>query len=81
MRKLELHWQILIAILLAGVVGTMPNIPANRINAQLNFMGPSYTIAAEELSGIRALECAVDALQSGGIDAALVGAVDLSDLC
>ncbi len=63
----------------AGVVGTMPNIPANRINAQLNYLGPSYTIAAEELSGIRALECAVDALQKGEIDAALVGAVDLSD--
>ncbi len=63
----------------AGVVGTMPNIPANRINAQLNYLGPSYTIAAEELSGIRALECAVDALRSGEIDAAMVGAVDLSD--
>ena len=63
----------------AGVVGTMPNIPANRINAQLNYLGPSFTIAAEELSGIRALECAVDALQKGEIDAAMVGAVDLSD--
>ena len=63
----------------AGVVGTMPNIPANRINAQLNYLGPSFTIAAEELSGIRALECAVDALQKGEIDVALVGAVDLSD--
>ena len=61
------------------MVGTMPNIPANRINAQLNYLGPSFTIAAEELSGIRALECAVDALQKGEIDAAMVGAVDLSD--
>ncbi len=63
----------------AGVVGTMPNIPANRINAQLNYCGPSYTVASEELSGLRALEIAVDALQRGEIDAALVGAVDLSD--
>ena len=63
----------------AGVVGTMPNIPANRINAQLDYRGPSYTVAGEELSGLRALEIAVDALRRGEIDAALVGAVDLSD--
>ena len=62
----------------AGVVGTMPNIPANRINAQLNYLGPSHTISAEELSGVRALEVAMDALRRGEIDAALVGAVDLS---
>jgi acyl transferase domain-containing protein len=62
----------------AGVIGTMPNIPANRINAQLNLLGPSHTVAAEELSGLRALEIAADALRCGEIDAALVGAVDLS---
>jgi len=62
----------------AGVVGTMPNIPANRINAQLNYLAPSHTISAEELSGLRALEVAMDALRRGEIDAALVGAVDLS---
>ncbi len=62
----------------AGVVGTMPNIPANRINTQLDYRGPSHTISAEELSGLRALEVAVDALAKGEIRAALVGAVDLS---
>ncbi|MFO7631550.1 MAG: beta-ketoacyl synthase N-terminal-like domain-containing protein, partial [Caldilinea sp.] len=62
----------------AGVIGTMPNIPANRINAQLNLLGPSHTVSAEELSGLRALECAADALRRGEIDAAFVGAVDLS---
>jgi hypothetical protein len=62
----------------AGVIGTMPNIPANRINAQLNLLGPSHTVAAEELSGVRALEIAADALRRGEIDAAFVGAVDLS---
>ena len=36
------------------------------------------TVSAEELSGLRALECAVDALRRGEVDAALVGAVDLS---
>jgi hypothetical protein len=62
----------------AGVIGTMPNIPANRINAQLNLLGPSHTVAAEELSGVRALEIAADALRRGEIDAAFVGGVDLS---
>ncbi len=62
----------------AGVIGAMPNIPANRINAQLNCLGPSHTVSAEELSGLRALECAAQALRRGEIEAALVGAVDLS---
>ncbi len=61
----------------ATVVGAMPNIPANRINVQLNFGGPGFTIAAEELSGIRALEIALRGLRAGEIDAALVCAVDL----
>ncbi len=62
----------------AGVVGTMPNIPANRINAQLDLAGPSFTISSEELSGVRALELAERALRHHEIDAALVGAVDFS---
>lgn len=62
----------------AGVIGTMPNIPANRINSQLNFQGPSYTVSSEELSGLRALDIAERALREGDIDGAIVGAVDLS---
>lgn len=62
----------------AAVVGAMPNIPANRINVQLNYGGPGYTVSAEELSGIRALEIALRGLRAGEIDAALVSAVDLS---
>ena len=62
----------------AGVIGTMPNIPANRINRQLDLRGPSYTVSAEELSGIRALEIAAQALHDHDIDVAIVGAVDLS---
>ena len=62
----------------AGVLGTMPNIPANRLNGQLDLGGPSYTVASEELSGIRALEIAVRALATGELDAAIVGATDLS---
>ncbi|MBA2662724.1 MAG: beta-ketoacyl synthase, partial [Bradymonadaceae bacterium] len=62
----------------AQVIGSLPNIVANRLNAQFDLAGPSYVISAEQLSGIVALEQAVRALQMGEIDAALVGAVDLS---
>jgi acyl transferase domain-containing protein/1-acyl-sn-glycerol-3-phosphate acyltransferase len=62
----------------SGVVGTMPNIPANRINSQLDLAGPAFTVSAEEASGVTALHLAARALRAGEIDAALVGAVDLS---
>ena len=61
-----------------GVVGTMPNIPANRLNSQLDVAGPSHTVSAEELSGVRALELALSALRANEIDVAIVGAVDMS---
>ena len=62
----------------AHVLGTLPNVPANRISSQLDLRGPSYTTSSEEQSGIRALEIAVASLRRGDLDAALVGAVDLS---
>ena len=62
----------------AGVIGCMPNIPANRIHAQQDWRAPGFTVASEELSGIDALKLAVRALQAGEIDAALVGASDFS---
>jgi acyl transferase domain-containing protein len=62
----------------AGVVGTMPNIPANRVSSQLDLAGPGFTVSSEEASGIAALNLAARALGAGEIDAALVGAVDLS---
>ena len=62
----------------AGVIGAMPNIPANRLSSHLDLRAMSFTVAAEELSGIRALELARQALQRGEIDVAIVGAVDLS---
>ena len=61
----------------AGVLGTMPNIVANRLNSQFDIAGPSYTVSSEELSGVAALELAARALRSGELDAALVGAVEL----
>jgi acyl transferase domain-containing protein/3-hydroxymyristoyl/3-hydroxydecanoyl-(acyl carrier protein) dehydratase/1-acyl-sn-glycerol-3-phosphate acyltransferase len=63
----------------AGVIGAMPNIPANRLSSQLDLAGPSFTISSEELSGVVALQLAARALRSGEIDAAIVGAVDLVD--
>ncbi|HEY2948370.1 MAG TPA: beta-ketoacyl synthase N-terminal-like domain-containing protein [Micromonosporaceae bacterium] len=62
----------------AGVLGTMPNLVANRLNAFLDVAGPSFTVSAEEASGLVALEIAARALGTGEVDAALVGAVDLS---
>ncbi len=62
----------------AGVVGNMPNIPANRLNSQLDVGGPSYTVSAEELSGLRSLEVAMRALRAHEVDSTVVGAVDLS---
>ncbi|MED5373175.1 MAG: beta-ketoacyl synthase N-terminal-like domain-containing protein [Myxococcota bacterium] len=61
----------------AGVLGTMPNIPANRLNSQLDLGGPSMVVCSEELSGLRALNLAARALRKGETDAAVVGAVDL----
>ncbi|MFC9947202.1 beta-ketoacyl synthase N-terminal-like domain-containing protein [Streptomyces pratensis] len=61
------------------VVGTLPNLVANRINTQLDLGGPGCTVSAEEASGLVALGLAARAIRAGEADAALVGAVDLSD--
>jgi acyl transferase domain-containing protein/3-hydroxymyristoyl/3-hydroxydecanoyl-(acyl carrier protein) dehydratase len=65
------------ALTAAGVIGTMPNIPANRIQAQRDFRGFGFTVSDEELSGVTAMKIALRALRRGELDAALVGAVDL----
>ena len=62
----------------AGVIGSMPNIPANRLNVQFDWQAFGFTVSSEELSGLVALELATRALAAGELDAALVGAVDLS---
>ncbi|GIJ60339.1 beta-ketoacyl synthase N-terminal-like domain-containing protein [Virgisporangium aurantiacum] len=62
----------------ADVLGTMPNLVANRVNVQLDVAGPSFTVSAEEASGLTALDLATRALRRGEVDVALVGAVDLS---
>jgi acyl transferase domain-containing protein/3-hydroxymyristoyl/3-hydroxydecanoyl-(acyl carrier protein) dehydratase len=62
----------------AEVLGHMPNIVANRLNQILDLAAPSFTVSAEEASGTVALEVAIRSLESREIDAAIVGAVDLS---
>jgi acyl transferase domain-containing protein/3-hydroxymyristoyl/3-hydroxydecanoyl-(acyl carrier protein) dehydratase len=62
----------------AGVIGTMPNIPANRVQAAKDYKGFGFTVSSEELSGIAALEIAARALRARELDAALVGAVDFT---
>jgi acyl transferase domain-containing protein/3-hydroxymyristoyl/3-hydroxydecanoyl-(acyl carrier protein) dehydratase len=61
----------------AGVLGCMPNIPANRLSSQFDLAGPGYTVQAGAQSGLQALQIAVHGLAAGEFDAALVGAVDL----
>ena len=62
----------------APVVGTMPNIVANRINSHFDLRGPGFAVFSEELSGITALELGARALRAGEVDTAVIGAVDLS---
>ncbi|NWH09671.1 MAG: beta keto-acyl synthase [Alphaproteobacteria bacterium] len=62
-----------------GVLGTMPNIPANRFHAQRDWRGFGFTVSSEELSGLDALDVAIRALMAHELDAALVGACDLSE--
>jgi acyl transferase domain-containing protein/3-hydroxymyristoyl/3-hydroxydecanoyl-(acyl carrier protein) dehydratase len=63
----------------ARVLGSMANITANRIGVQLGLSGPAFAVCAEQASGSVALELAARALRAKEIDAAVVGAVDLSD--
>src|SRR5262249_25583545 len=59
-------------------MGGLGSITAGRIAREFRLGGPSFTISAEENSGLRALEAAARALQNGDIDQAVVGAVDLA---
>lgn len=72
------HREVGSALTAAGTIGRMPNIVANRVNVQLDLAGPSYTVSAEEASGVVALQLAAGAIRAGEADAAVVGAVDLS---
>ncbi|MCU7370323.1 beta-ketoacyl synthase N-terminal-like domain-containing protein [Paucibacter sp. O1-1] len=62
----------------AAVLGSMPNIPANRLSSQFDLCGPSFTLQGGATSGTHALRVAARALACGELDAAIVGAVDLA---
>ena len=59
-------------------MGALGNIVASRIAREFRCGGPSFALSSEESSGIRSLAAAVRLLQSGEIDRAVAGAVDLA---
>lgn len=59
------------------VLGSLGSMVASRIAREFRLGGPSYAVSAEACSGLRALEIAMRALQSGEMETVLVGAVDL----
>ena len=62
----------------AHVLGAMPNIPANRLNAALDLRGSGYTVSAEGESGRAVLDLAIEALDQGEADLMLFGASDFA---
>ncbi|MFF7019797.1 beta-ketoacyl synthase N-terminal-like domain-containing protein [Streptomyces klenkii] len=62
----------------AAVFGAMMNITANRINHQLDLVGPGFTVSAEEDSATAALALATRLLRAGEADAVIVAAADLA---
>ncbi len=70
--------RVIPALEAAAVLGSMPNIPANRLSSQFDLAGPGFTVQAGAASGTVAMDLALRALRRGELDAALVGAVDFS---
>lgn len=62
-------------------MGALGGIVASRIARAFRIGGPSFTVSAEETSGLLALESGLRALQQNELDQVIVGSVDLaSDL-
>ncbi|HEY6837947.1 MAG TPA: beta-ketoacyl synthase N-terminal-like domain-containing protein, partial [Geobacteraceae bacterium] len=59
-------------------MGALGSIVASRIAREFRIGGPSFTVSAEEGSGLRAVEVAVRMLRSGLLHQAVVGAVDFA---
>jgi PfaB family protein len=59
-------------------MGALGSVVASRIAREFRVGGPSFTLSSEDTSGVRSLETAVRLLQSGELDRALVGSVDLA---
>lgn len=60
-------------------IGGLASIVASRIGRFMRLGGPALTVSTEDTSGLTALVAAVRALQSGRLDAAVVGAVEIAD--
>ncbi|MDX6770968.1 MAG: beta-ketoacyl synthase N-terminal-like domain-containing protein, partial [Elusimicrobiota bacterium] len=58
------------------VMGGLASVAASRVAREFRLGGPSFTLSAEENSGLKAVEAAVRALQRGEVDAALAAAAD-----
>lgn len=70
--------RVVAPITAADVLGAMPNMPANRINAAYDFRAQGYSISAEEFSDVAALQLGCEALKAGDIDLAVVSAADFA---
>jgi 3-oxoacyl-(acyl-carrier-protein) synthase/3-hydroxymyristoyl/3-hydroxydecanoyl-(acyl carrier protein) dehydratase len=73
----ELSERIAPALDTASVQGSLPNFVANRLSAQFNLQGPSYTISAGRLSGIAAVHQGALLLRDPALSAVIVGATDM----
>lgn len=58
------------------VMGGLASVAASRIAREFRLGGPSFTLSAEENSGLKAVEAAVRSLQRGEVDAALAAAAE-----
>ncbi|MEZ0298361.1 MAG: beta-ketoacyl synthase N-terminal-like domain-containing protein, partial [Candidatus Methylacidiphilales bacterium] len=65
------------ALSASRTLGALGGIIASRIARELDFGGPSFTISSEESSALRAVEVATRFLQTGRLDLAVAGAIDL----
>lgn len=61
-----------------GVIGTLPNIVANRLNRMLQITGSGVTISSENYSGLDALSWGINDIETGRLESAVIGAVDFS---
>ncbi|MBI5247738.1 MAG: acyltransferase domain-containing protein [Elusimicrobia bacterium] len=59
------------------VMGGLASVAASRVAREFRLGGPSFTVSAEENSGLKAVEAAVRSLQRGETDAALACAADV----
>ena len=66
------------ALLANRTMGALGSIVASRVAREFRLGGPSFTVSAEETSGLRAVDVACGLLRRGELDEAIVAAVDLA---